>query len=160
MADVNATFIPAQRTAQQSEPWPLTSLLVLGALPRAVGCARLHAHHVLCEWKLAHVAETVKLVVSELATNSILALTYPDGTPKYQEGAGLPALYVQLSSDRVHVLIEVWDANPNPPTRRDAELDEEYGRGLMLVEALCERWSWYTPEGLGGKVVWGEVRAG
>jgi hypothetical protein len=27
----------------------------------------------------------------------------------------------------------------------------------MLIEALCERWSWYVPNGWGGKVVWAEV---
>jgi anti-sigma regulatory factor (Ser/Thr protein kinase) len=159
MADVKAAFMPRQRMAQTSAPWPLTNLLVLGALPLAVGCARLHAEHVLREWGLKHATETVKLVVSELATNAVLALTFPDGTLRYEEGAGLPALYLRLSSDRVRVLVEVWDASPDSPVPRAAELGEEHGRGLMLVEALCEQWSWYAPEGLGGKVVWGEIRA-
>jgi anti-sigma regulatory factor (Ser/Thr protein kinase) len=170
MPDVNATCHPAQRTATnqrtvqvhepQPEPWPLTSLLVLGALPLAVGCARLHARHVLHEWQLTAACATVELVVSELATNAIHALTYPDGRPRYRDSGGLPVIYVRLSSDRGQVLVEVWDANPNPPVRCDLELGAEHGRGLMLVDALCDQWSWYTSEGLSGKVVWAKVGVG
>jgi hypothetical protein len=45
----------------------------VGALPGAVPCARLHARLVVCEWGLNQRAETVELVVSELATNAVLA---------------------------------------------------------------------------------------
>jgi|SRR5450755_3519427 anti-sigma regulatory factor (Ser/Thr protein kinase) len=160
MADVTVTFSPGQPTAQESSSWPLSSLLVLGALPLAVGCARLHTRNVMYEWHLGTVAETIELVVSEFTTNAVLASTYPDGRPRYEDGSGLPALYLRLSSDRVRVLVEVWDANPHAPSPRAAGPGEESGRGLMLVEALCERWSWYTPRGLSGKVVWAEMRAG
>ena len=35
--------------------------------------------------------------------------------------------------------------------------DDESGRGLMLVAAQCDRWSWQTAPGWPGKVVWAEL---
>jgi anti-sigma regulatory factor (Ser/Thr protein kinase) len=46
---------------------------VLGALPNAVPCARLHASLVLAEWGLKALAETAELIVSELVTNAVRA---------------------------------------------------------------------------------------
>ena len=56
------------------------------------------------------------------------------------------------------VLIEVWDSSPHPPAPKTADPDEETGRGLMLVEALCEQWGWDEPSSASrGKVVWALV---
>jgi anti-sigma regulatory factor (Ser/Thr protein kinase) len=108
----------------------------------------------MCEWDLRAVAEVVELVVSELVTNAIVASRRLNGIPGR---VGLPSVHLRLSSDRVRVLVEVWDANPNIPSPRAAGLNEESGRGLMLVEALSTRWSWYATQGSGGKVVWAEI---
>src|SRR6266436_2475033 len=92
--------------APAATTWPLSSALVLGALPPAAACARLHARNVMCEWDLADVAEDIELVVSELTTNAILATTGPDGQPRYEdELSGLPVIHVRLSSNRVCVLV-------------------------------------------------------
>jgi hypothetical protein len=48
----------------------------------------------------------------------------------------------------------VWDANPQPPARAEITDEAESGRGLLLVQAMSERWDWYFPEQTGGKVVW------
>ena len=56
------------------------------------------------------------------------------------------------------MLIEVWDNDPRPPIPARPNGDDEAGRGLMLVAALCERWNWnLAGGGFGGKVVWGLV---
>jgi anti-sigma regulatory factor (Ser/Thr protein kinase) len=150
-----------QPTGPATRPWPLSSALVLGALPSAAGCARLHAHNVVCEWGLGGLAETIELVVSELVTNAVLATTGPDGRPRYDDDlSGLPVVYVRLSSDRVRIVVEVWDRSSGLPTLKHAEPDQEGGRGLMLVDALCERWDWGTVQGWRGKMVWAEVRRG
>jgi hypothetical protein len=47
--------------------WPFQSHLELGALPSAVPSARLHARFVVAEWGLASIADTVELIVSEMA---------------------------------------------------------------------------------------------
>ena len=137
--------------------WPLQSVLTLGVLPTATPCARLHARNVVCEWGLGGLADTVELVVSELVTNAFFASTHPDGRPRYEPWAGLPFIHLMLSSNRAHVLIQVWDQNPHPPIQEMAAPDEESGRGLMLVEALSERWNWDVPPGWGGKMVWALV---
>lgn len=148
-----------QPTGQDGEPWPLSSALVLGALPSAVGCARLHARNIMCEWGLAAMAEAVELVVSELVTNAVLATTDPDGRPRYADDlAGLPVVHVRLSSDRARVVVEVWDASTDAPVRKHPEPDEPGGRGLMLVQALSKRWNWGVVPGWAGKVVWAELR--
>jgi anti-sigma regulatory factor (Ser/Thr protein kinase) len=146
---------PSVRTT----PWPLSSSLILGALPTAVGCARVHARAVMCEWGLARLADNVELVVSELVTNAVLVSTGPDGRPRYEDDvAGLSPVHLRVSSNRVRVLVEVWDRSTRAPVAMDAEPDEEGGRGLMLVEALSGQWAWNVVPGWPGKVVWAELQ--
>jgi anti-sigma regulatory factor (Ser/Thr protein kinase) len=149
----------AQPAAQAGTSWPLQTSLMLGALPSAVACARLHARNVMREWNVASAAESVELVVSELVTNAVDASTDPDGQPKYDIKAGMRRVQLKLSSDQTNVLIEVFDQDPQLPVARTAGPDDDSGRGLMLVEALCERWDCGTRAGWDGKVVWAVVRA-
>jgi anti-sigma regulatory factor (Ser/Thr protein kinase) len=136
-------------------PWPLRSYLELGALPTAVPCARLHARHLLWEWGLNGLAADTELLVSELATNAVKA------TAEQQQAA----IRLRLSSDSARVLVEVWDANPEPPAPNDLgeggapDPEEEGGRGLFLVAALSARWDWYLTADPEGKVVWCEIEA-
>jgi anti-sigma regulatory factor (Ser/Thr protein kinase) len=134
--------------------WPRTSSLVLGALPTAPSCARLHAGAVLHEWGLASLAETAGLVVSELMTNAVQASVEPAARPSLD----LPVVHLRLLANGSRVVVEVWDGNPRAPVANQAEPDEESGRGLMLVEGLCARWSWESVPGWNGKVVWAELR--
>jgi anti-sigma regulatory factor (Ser/Thr protein kinase) len=131
--------------------WLLTSSLALGALPTAPGCARLHASAVLHEWGLGDLAETAELVVSELVTNAVQA------EPVAQVRNGLPVVHLRLLSDTRRVIVQVWDSNPNAPVTKRAAPDEEHGRGLTLVDALCEQWGSEAVPGSGGKVVWAEL---
>ncbi len=59
------------------------------------------------------------------------------------------------------VLVEVWDADPQPPSPKDLAEDglDEGGRGLFLVAALSTRWDWYPTQDPPGKVVWCELDA-
>lgn len=138
-------------------PWPLSSCLPLGAFPTATPCARLHARAVITEWGLRGLSETVELIVSELVTNAVQASTGPDGRPRYGE-TGLPVVVLRLSTDGACVLIEVWDDVPNAPVREPAGPDHESGRGLTLIEAVSDRWTWATVPGWTGKVVSAELR--
>jgi anti-sigma regulatory factor (Ser/Thr protein kinase) len=137
--------------------WPVSSSLSLGALLGATPCARLHTRAVLAEWGLHDIAEAAELAVSEIVTNAVQASTDSDGQPRYGED-GLPVVILRLSTDYVRVLIEVWDDHPQAPAAARAGPDDENGRGLTLVEAVCDRWSWHTVPGRPGKVVWAELR--
>ncbi|MDQ2873304.1 MAG: ATP-binding protein, partial [Actinomycetota bacterium] len=128
--------------------WPMRHFLELGALSGAVPCARLHARHVLREWGLAAVADVVELVVAELLTNAISASRAADPDSPVR---------LWLQSDRASVLVQVWDASPQPPSATTAGADDEHGRGLLLVEAVSVGCGWYIPAantGTAGKAVW------
>jgi len=96
---------------------------------------------------LPELADKVELIVSELATNSVCAA-------ERAGGYGLPVAVVRLwlFSDLHRVLVRVWDGSSEMPARRDADADEESGRGLMLVEHLGSEWGAYREAS--GKVVW------
>jgi len=114
----------------------------------------------LIEWSMPDVAEDVALVVSELVTNAVAASTDPDGRPQYADaGGGLPVVHLLMRSDHVRIVVEVWDSNPGGPVVKQPGIDEENGRGLLLVDALCERWGWESVPGWPGKVVWSELQA-
>jgi anti-sigma regulatory factor (Ser/Thr protein kinase) len=136
-------------------PWPPHDYLELGALSTAVPCARLHARSLLWEWGLDWLAPDAELLVAELTANAITA------TAAHDEAA----VRLRLSSDGTRVLIEVWDADPWPPTAADRGENGrpaprgERGRGLFLVAALSARWDWYLTEEPRGKVVWCEIEA-
>ena len=73
------------------------------------------------------------------------------------------AICLQLSGDNARVLIEVWDADPQPPAPKDLteygtpDPQEEGGCGLFLVATLSARWDWYLTQDPRGKVVWCEL---
>jgi anti-sigma regulatory factor (Ser/Thr protein kinase) len=139
---------PPRHQAINCGPWPHQDAMEFGALPGAVPCARLHARHVLWEWGLARQAGDAELLVSELVTNAIAA----------SRSAGYPfPVRLWLLADRTRVLILVWDASPQPPVPVDVAEDDESGRGLLLVQAISQRWNWYYPQQADGKVVWALV---
>jgi anti-sigma regulatory factor (Ser/Thr protein kinase) len=131
---------------RMARAWPLRTFLELGGYPEAVPCARLHARAVLWEWGLAGLTEQVELLVSELVTNSVQASRVL---------GQFTAVRMWLLSDKQRVLILVWDASPQSPLPQEpGEEIREGGRGLMLVDAISDQWSWYSVPGIGGKVVW------
>ena len=155
-------FWPATRPRQTSQralggdmtmQWPLQNSLQFGALPTAAPCARLHAKHLLWEWGLQPIAETVELLVSELVTNGVKAA---------QAMEERPPVWLRLSANNMQLLIEVWDGNTWPPSPRELEdglpaIEDEGGRGLFLVATLSDRWNWYLTKEPIGKVVWCEL---
>ena len=137
----------AARTAD-SVP-SLQSHLSLAALPTAPACARGHVRAVAHEWGLATLADTAELLTSELVTNSVQA--YRRAKPG-ANAANVPVVRLRLASDRLSLVIHVWDSCDDMPVRQDADPREAGGRGLLLVEALGRDWGAF-PEA-GGKTVW------
>ncbi len=114
--------------------------LTLG--PRSVAQARefvaTHAERLTIP---AHVLPTAQLLVSELATNSLLH-------------GGRP-VRMRLRRTPSRLVVEISDAGRHSPQRRRAREDEEGGRGLYLVGLLAHRWG-VRPH-RDGKVVWAEL---
>ena len=85
--------------------------------------------------------ETARLLVSELVAN---AVTHAE--------TGV-TLQLDLSPERLRV--EVRDEADGEPRARRPRHDDPTGRGLMIVEALADRWGVEpTPP---GKTVWFEL---
>jgi hypothetical protein len=138
--------------------WPLISDLgPLGALPTAPRLARGFIGVVLTGWGMTGLVEVTELLVTELTTNVVRASTGVDGNPRYDKAGKLPLIWVRLLSDRSRLLVEVWDNLPEmlgAPAMRHAELAEESGRGLEMVDSLSEDWGWESVPGWTGKRVW------
>ncbi|MCF6524981.1 SpoIIE family protein phosphatase [Streptomyces sp. JJ36] len=105
----------------------------------AASTARRLVREQLGLWGLAELADVTELVVSELVGNAL----------RYGQGPGELRM---LRNERL--MVEVSDTGPDLPQIQHADVSDEGGRGLQLVNMLCRRWgSCRTPR---GKVVWAE----
>jgi hypothetical protein len=129
--------------------WPRFDFLELGALPTAAGSARGHVVNIMREWSMYQLTDSVSLVVSELIMNAVAA------TRAVEWSAEQPYVRLWMLGDLSRVLVLFWDCAMSKPELRAAADDDESGRGLAIVDALCARWDfYYPPEGHGGgKVV-------
>jgi anti-sigma regulatory factor (Ser/Thr protein kinase) len=125
----------------------ISSALEFAPLPTAVPCARLHAVHVLHEWGLRDLAGDAEMIVSELITNAIEASALLPERPPV-------SLRLLLAGESL--VIEVWDHSPRDLEPREADADDECGRGLTVVAALADRWG-SERTGSHRKVVWAEL---
>lgn len=125
----------------------LSSALEFAPLPTAVPCARLHAVHVLHEWGLRHLADDAEMIVSELITNAVDASVVLPGRPP---------IALRLLADEKSLVIEAWDSSPLDLEPREADADDECGRGLTVVAALSTRWG-RERTGYRRKRVWAEI---
>jgi anti-sigma regulatory factor (Ser/Thr protein kinase) len=124
------------------------SFVELGALPTAVPCARLHAIAVLHEWGLRDLVDDVAAIVSELMTNACVASAGLDGWPP---------VALRLLANGERLVIEAWDHSPLDVAPGDPGEDAEHGRGLLIVEALSDRWGLERIAD-DHKVVWAQVK--
>ncbi|WP_173861588.1 ATP-binding protein [Streptomyces aureus] len=98
--------------------------------------------------------ETVVLVASELATNAVrhghvpgrdfrVLLRVTDGPP--------PVARIEVSDTRAERVPPRPGKLPGPGAE-----PADGGRGLLLVDALADRWGWCPRPGAPGKTVWAE----
>ncbi|MFE5514611.1 SpoIIE family protein phosphatase [Streptomyces sp. NPDC056529] len=106
---------------------------------RAASVARNLVTGQLSEWELDELADVCELVVSELVGNAL----------RYGNGPGELRLW---RGERL--VVEVSDTGPDLPQIQHADLSDEGGRGLQLINMLCRRWG--SCRTVTGKVVWAE----
>ncbi|MFI1199663.1 ATP-binding protein [Streptomyces sp. NPDC020883] len=114
---------------------------------RSVRLAREFARSALAGWGVRRRADDVVLCVGELATNALL-----HGVPP---GRGY-RLWLALGAEDGLLRVEVHDSGDGEPRSSEPGdvVDEESGRGLLLVSALADKWG---VEGrVPGKAVWCE----
>jgi anti-sigma regulatory factor (Ser/Thr protein kinase) len=142
-----ATTMPSQEVTDHS-------YLELAALKGAVPSTRLHTRLILHEWGLLALSDTAELLASELVTNAVLA---SDRLRNRADLGIVPVIRLWVTASDAAVYVHVWDSSHEMPVRREVAIDEESGRGLILVEALSKEWGVYRRDG--GKVVWAMIAA-
>ena len=107
---------------------PLIALALPGT-PYSVQMARFYVRSALTYHDLGDLAQDAEAVTSELVTNAI-------------EHAGAPQFGLQVVrfADPQAVAVMVIDPSPCPPVKRAPVAGAEHGRGLLVVEALSDRW--------------------
>ncbi|WNI14191.1 ATP-binding protein [Actinacidiphila sp. ITFR-21] len=116
----------------------------------SVTAARRCVSRQLLEWGLPPddpAADTVRLIVSELATNAVL----------HTSGQS-PTFTMDIRLERGEQLhIGVTDSHPRWPRRLPTAAQQDNGRGLVIVRLLAAESGGglrVTPTGDGGKTVW------
>ncbi|MER7737063.1 ATP-binding protein [Streptomyces sp. NPDC096538] len=127
----------------------LEASVTLPSDPASVAAARAHVAGALAEWGLppeAELYDTVRLIVSELATNAV------------QHTLGQSPTFtvdvVLVREERVH--IGVTDSHPRLPKRLPAAVQQDNGRGLVIIRWLtaeCGGRLRVRPTRQGGKTV-------
>lgn len=118
--------------------------VLLSSTPRGARLARLLAVDTLRRWGLPH--ERASHVVAELATNAATHGRLPGRSLRL-------TLYVVGATLRVEVTDTRGDRLPEPQV---PDALAESGRGLLLVEALADRWG-VTDGRFPRKTVWAEL---
>ncbi len=109
---------------------------------RGPGLARRFVVEVMRDWGLPQLADDVALVVGELATNAVVH--------------GRSAFTVAVSRTVGSVRVVVGDCSAASPRKRPVSSDRsEGGRGLLLVDAVTQRWG-HDRVG-SGKLVWADL---
>jgi anti-sigma regulatory factor (Ser/Thr protein kinase) len=112
---------------------------VFGPEHTSVPMARRYAAEVLRGLPTEFV-ETVQLMVSELATNSLV-----------HGGTGF-SLQIECRDEDVRV--EVSDGGPGNPEIRLPAPTVPHGRGIQMVDVLSDQWGILRAQGETGKTVW------
>ncbi|MFJ9039682.1 ATP-binding protein [Streptomyces sp. NPDC102406] len=109
------------------------------------------AHHIrrivriyLCQWGMTELTDSAELAVTELLANVV----------RHVPGRHCSLLIVRQGRG---VRVEVGDPDPRPPVVGEPTQWEEGGRGLLLVEAVTDRWGVHPSPP--GKTVWFECDA-
>jgi anti-sigma regulatory factor (Ser/Thr protein kinase) len=116
--------------------------LLVPSKPRSVALMRQHAVRSCTAMGWAAHADTVALLVSEVAGNAVL------------HACG-PQVGLRVIGRGRRLRVEVWDDSPELPVLRRAGERAENGRGLLLVEALSAEWG--VERQPDGKVFWFEL---
>jgi anti-sigma regulatory factor (Ser/Thr protein kinase) len=116
---------------------------MLSSHPTSVGAARRFVRDVLMSRRVAdRVVTTVELLTSEVVTNAIVHAR--SGTQ----------LAVEVTDGSVRVAVR--DDSGHPPVRHLHSVDDERGRGVVIIDELASAWG-VEQERNGGKRVWFEV---
>lgn len=113
----------------------------LAAQPVSASRSRDFVRHHLAEHGLSHLSDDVELVVSELATNSMVHAA--------------TSFKVSLHAFEQTLLLEVEDGSRVGPSLVATQVLHTSGRGMAIVDLLTRDWG-VDAHTDGGKAVWAE----
>ncbi|MEU6531124.1 ATP-binding protein [Streptomyces sp. NPDC046928] len=117
----------------------------LAAHPGSAAQARRLTTARLSGWAVCEdTCETAALVVSELVTNAIVHTASEHIVCELHDGA-----------DLVRIAVRDEGCAAGEPHSSPARQEEEHGRGLLLIDALCHAWG--AHEHGSGLIVWAEL---
>lgn len=99
-------------------------------------------------WGLAAVADAAELALTELIANVV----------RHVPGRRCQTFIFRLPGGE-GVRVEVADGCPELPVVVEGDALDEGGRGLLLVDAVTDKWGVEVRRGGGGKAVWFECLA-
>lgn len=135
---------------QRSAPDARRFRFELAAHPGSAAQARRLTKARLHGWSVGEdTCDTAALVVSELVTNAIVHTASEHIVCELRDGTEL-----------LRIAVRDEGCAPGEPHPAAARPDDEHGRGLLLIDALCEAWG--AQEHGSGLIVWAELarRAG
>ncbi|WP_330454706.1 MULTISPECIES: ATP-binding protein [unclassified Streptomyces] len=150
------------RTAQPPHPAPSRFPwhhfeMRFSSTPRGARLARRLAGERLDAWGIPYGSDThdaVTLVVAELSANAVRHGHVPGRDFRLRLSAEGSALRVEVTDTRGERLpVQPPAAAPGA----GPDVDEEGGRGLLLVSAMTDRWGWFPCADGPGKTVWAVV---
>jgi anti-sigma regulatory factor (Ser/Thr protein kinase) len=109
--------------------------------PNAASLARRLVAHVMVILDSPAVEATAALVTSELVTNAV----------EHSEDD----IVVRLRADHAMIRIEVVDSGGGTPELGEPDVDNESGRGLLIVDQMTDGWGWHRLDE--GKRVWADL---
>jgi anti-sigma regulatory factor (Ser/Thr protein kinase) len=131
----------------------LEASVTLPSEPASVTAARAFVLGTLAEWGMpadADAADTIRLIVSELATNAV----------QHTFGQS-PTFTVEIALSRDEQLrVGVTDSHPRFPRRLPAAVQQDNGRGMVIIRWLTAESGGklrVRPTGEGGKTVFVEL---
>ncbi|MER5432598.1 ATP-binding protein [Streptomyces sp. NPDC002588] len=123
---------------------------LLSSTRRGARLARLLATTQLRAWDLSpDVTERAEQIVAELAANAALH-------GRVQGRDFRLALALDTTTGLLRIAVTDARGGQLPVVPTDSATDGETGRGLLMVDALSDRWG-TEPHPPGGKTVWAEV---
>jgi anti-sigma regulatory factor (Ser/Thr protein kinase) len=143
---------PADAAAGHVTGTVMSATPPFAATSTAPGLARGHVRAVLAGWGLGRFADDAETIANELAANAVNA-----SAPVLAAGRML-VIRICLVSDGDVLTIECWDQAPGIPVLRQADTNDETGRGLAIIDAITGGgWGCQPAIGQDGKCVYAEV---
>jgi hypothetical protein len=121
----------------------LTANVDLQPVPASVPASRHVVVELMRAWGVPQDRDDAALLVTELVANVV------------DHVQGVASLTLELAVSDGWLRIAVVDGSAIRPVVRELESDHPRGRGLLLVQAIADRWG--AEDHRGGKRVWFEL---